>query len=297
MRDPEIRSDVAQNQSRYYLRFILRCIHSLSGVAFSLFLCEHMFTNMLASSYFSQGRGFVTLVNMFHRVPYLKVIEVGFLALPFLTHAIIGIVYLFQGKSNSGGSYGNIPSLRFSRNFAYTWQRRTAWLLLFGLVFHVVQFRFIRYPAHVSVHGQRYYVVNIDSARYSKVVHGTHGFFTMNFQAPNMETIQLDKDDISGDQVEYLSDSDHYLLTPSSGTAFLYIVRDTLGSFWMAVLYTILVVAAAFHGFNGFWTFCSRWGIVISSRSQTILRNLCYSAMIVVAAMGVSVIWNLYSMA
>lgn len=61
--------------------------------------------------------------------------------------------------------------------------------------------------------------------------------------------------------------------------------------------YTILVISAAFHGFNGLWTFCSRWGVVISLRSQTLLRNVCYFAMVIVTAMGVSVIWNLYSMA
>ncbi|WP_348663395.1 succinate dehydrogenase cytochrome b558 subunit [Chlamydia vaughanii] len=297
MNEREACSEVTQKSWKYYTSFILRCVHSLAGVAFTLFLCEHIFTNMLASSYFGEGKGFVHLVGKFHQIPGLKIIEIFFLALPFFCHAIIGIVYLFQAQPNSGHSNGSKPALHYAKNIAYTWQRRTAWILLFGLIFHVVQFRFLRYPVHVELHGQTYYAVDIDTARYQAIVRGTRGFFTINFSDPKMETIRLDIDDLEGSEVERLSERHSYLLTPNVGTAFLYIVRDSLGSLWMAIFYTILVIAAAFHGFNGLWTFCSRWGVVISLRLQALLRNLCYFAMVVVSAMGISLIWNLYSVA
>ncbi|WP_375793806.1 succinate dehydrogenase cytochrome b558 subunit [Chlamydia sp. 12-01] len=297
MNEREACSEITQKPWKYYTSFVLRCVHSLAGVAFTLFLCEHMFTNMLASSYFNEGQGFVQLVSKFHQIPGLKIIEIVFLALPFISHAIIGIIYLFQSESNSEASDGSKPALIYARNIAYTWQRRTAWILLFGLIFHVVQFRFLRYPVHIELHGQTYYVVDIDSSRYPAIVRGTKGFFTINFSAPQTETIRLEREDLEGSAVSKLSESKEYLLTPNVGTAFLYIVRDSLGSLWMAIFYTILVIAAAFHGFNGLWTFCSRWGVVISLRSQALLRNLCYFAMVIVSAMGISVIWNLYSVA
>ncbi|BAE80816.1 subunit of succinate dehydrogenase [Chlamydia felis Fe/C-56] len=297
MNERETCSELSQKPWKYYTSFALRCVHSLAGVAFTLFLCEHIFTNMLASSYFKEGGGFVRLVSRFHQIPGLQIIEIVFLALPFIFHAIIGIAYLFQSKCNSGVFDGSKPSLNYARNIAYTWQRRTAWILLFGIVFHVVQFRFLRYPFHVELHGQTYYAVDINAARYTAIVRGTKGFFTINFSAPQTATIRLDKEDFEGDAISKISENKEYLLTSNVGTAFLYIVRDSLGSLWMAIFYTLLVIAAAFHGFNGFWTFCSRWGVVISLRSQALLRNLCYCAMVVVAAMGISVIWNLYSVA
>ncbi|SFV99352.1 succinate dehydrogenase cytochrome b558 subunit [Chlamydia abortus] len=297
MNEKESCSEATQRSWKYYTSFVLRYVHSLAGVAFTLFLCEHMFTNMLASSYFKEGSGFVQLVSKFHQIPGLKIIEIVFLALPFTCHAILGIFYLFQVQTNARASDGRKPALIYARNLAYTWQRRTAWILLFGLIFHVVQFRFLRYPIHVELHGQTYYVVDIDASRYAAIVRGTQGFFTINFSAPQLETIRLDKEDLDGSAVSQLLDRKAYLLTPNVGTAFLYVVRDSLGSLWMAIFYTILVISAAFHGFNGLWTFCSRWGVVISLRSQTLLRNVCYFAMVIVAAMGVSVIWNLYSMA
>lgn len=291
----EISSGVSQ-KSRSYVSFVLRCVHSLSGVAFTLFLCEHMFTNMLASSYLSEGSGFIRLVNSFHRLPGLKVIEAVCLALPFLAHAVIGILYLFQACPNARFSNGSKPSLLYARNFAYTWQRRTAWILLFGLAFHVVQFRFICYPIHVELHGQTYYGVRIHPERYSAIVRGTHGMFTVNFSDPQGHTLRLDTSDFEGRAISRLA-THPYLLTPNIGTAFLYVVRDALGSLWAAILYTVLVLAAAFHGFNGLWTFSSRWGLVLPMRMQTILRNLCYCAMLVVSAMGISMVWNVYNMA
>ncbi|WP_201456447.1 succinate dehydrogenase cytochrome b558 subunit [Chlamydia sp. 17-3921] len=289
--------NTTQKKRFYYFAFLLRCIHSLAGLAFTLFLCEHLLTNQLAASYLGWGKGFIAMVDQFHSIPGLKVIEIICLALPFISHAVIGIVYLFQGKSNFAAGDGRQPSLRFSRNYAYSWQRWTAWILLFGLIFHVVHLRFIRYPLHLNIYGQSYYVVNIDSSRYTKIVRGTQDFLVMNVSKADQTTPRVNKSELTKVDLSLLSDKQSYLFTTSAGKAFLYIVRDSLSSLWMAILYTVLVLAAAFHGFNGLWTFCSRWGIIISSRSQTRLRNLCYCIMVLVAAMGISVIWNLYSVA
>ncbi|AAC68204.1 succinate dehydrogenase [Chlamydia trachomatis] len=61
---------------------------------FTLFLCEHLLTNILASSFLAKSQGFITLVNLFHKIPGLKVIEITCLALPLGIHSIIGFSYL-----------------------------------------------------------------------------------------------------------------------------------------------------------------------------------------------------------
>lgn len=183
--------------------------------------------------------------------------------------------------------------LRYGRNLAYTLQRMTAWILLAGLAFHVIQFRFVLYPIQVTIQGKIFYAVSFDAARYPSVVQEITGFFIMN--VPFAE---------GGPQIteQFLQEKDRalfashksYIFTPEAGKAFLYAVRNALGSLWMAIFYTLFVIAAVFHGFNGVWTFVSRWGIIISSRYLRLCQILCYVGMCVVMAMGISVIWNMY---
>ncbi len=277
---------------RRYLQFALRVVHSLSGVAFSLFLCEHLFTNMLASSYFKQGQWFIAMVNQFHRVPGLVFVEICCLAAPFLLHTCIGIYYLFCAECNSGTTDGSKPALHYARNLAYTWQRRTAWFLLLGLIVHVVQFRFVHYPLHVEVQGQHYYAVAFQPERFSILTRGQSEGLVINFSSDLFPSIALQ--DVTGKDASRLVAAKSYILAPKAGIAFLYAVRDSLGSLWTAIFYSLFVLFAAFHGFNGLWTCCSRWGIFCSHRYLTWLRILCYCAAVVVASMGISVIWNLY---
>ncbi|AEJ77236.1 succinate dehydrogenase [Chlamydia trachomatis] len=58
-----MRREIVQKSS--YIRFIIRCIHSVSGCVFTLFLCEHLLTNILASSFLAKSQGFITLVICF----------------------------------------------------------------------------------------------------------------------------------------------------------------------------------------------------------------------------------------
>ena len=87
-------------------------------------------------------------MNSIHELPYLPLIELAILAVPILIHGIWGIVYLRQAKYNSFGSgVGAVPYLpEYPRNRAYTWQRITSWLLLVGIIAHVVHMRFVEYP-------------------------------------------------------------------------------------------------------------------------------------------------------
>src|SRR5258708_7890118 len=128
--------------------FIWRRLQSFMGLWLVLFLIEHLFTNSQAALFFGDdGNGFVRAVNALKNLPYLSVIEVTLIGVPFLVHGGWGIYYLFTSKSNSWGNDGTRPYLpEYPRNHAYTWQRITSWILLIGIIAHVVDMRFIHYP-------------------------------------------------------------------------------------------------------------------------------------------------------
>lgn len=276
-----------------YGQMIIRVIHSLSGLAFALFLCEHLTTNISAASYFHNGSRFVEAVQALHRIPGLKVIEVVCLAIPFGLHALLGIGYLLQSHHNVWSFSGNRPSLPYAKNIAYSLQRLTAWILLFGLIFHIVQFRFIRYPIHMKIQNQEYYAVTFQDKRFDVVTQGLTHFFTLNFDHSQQAVPAIDQNDIQEIHGQ-LKAGKAYLLTPNVGEAFLCIIRDALGCFWIALFYSVLVLAGSFHGFNGLWTFLSRWGFVASKYRSLGARYLCCGLMLVISLMTLSTVWNLY---
>ena len=111
----------------------------------------HLFTNSLAAFTPGQeGAGFILQVDKINSLPYLKAIELCFLALPILIHMGWGVRYLFTAKFNSFAANGSKPALsQYSRNRAFTWQRLTSWVLLVGIIAHVVQMRFVDRPVEV----------------------------------------------------------------------------------------------------------------------------------------------------
>ena len=150
--------------------FVYKRLHSLMGLWFLIFLIEHLFTNSQVALFFgNNGIWFVNTVDWLRNIPYLQAIEVGLLGIPILYHAGFGIYYSFSSRSNSRSSSGAKPALKYGRNIAYTWQRITAWILLIGIVLHVVQMRFIDYPYKYRWSDQvRYYArLKVDPLLYS----------------------------------------------------------------------------------------------------------------------------------
>ncbi|MFQ5729053.1 MAG: succinate dehydrogenase [Waddliaceae bacterium] len=78
------------------------------------------------------------------------------------------------------------------------------------------------------------------------------------------------------------------------GTAELLIVRETFKMPIMIVLYTILVLSACYHGFNGLWTFFITWGINLTEKSQRVFRRFSTLLMVLIAALGLAAIWLTY---
>jgi succinate dehydrogenase / fumarate reductase cytochrome b subunit len=81
---------------------------------------------------------------------------------------------------------------------------------------------------------------------------------------------------------------------PNFGTAVLLVVRDSFRNIWIAALYTIFVLAAVFHAFNGLWTFMITWGMILKMRSQSSGVNWCVAIMCIIGFLGLASIWGTY---
>jgi succinate dehydrogenase / fumarate reductase cytochrome b subunit len=78
------------------------------------------------------------------------------------------------------------------------------------------------------------------------------------------------------------------------GTAMLLMLRETFKMPVMLVLYTLFVLIACFHGFNGLWTFLITWGVTLSQRTQDLFRKISYALMAFVAFLGLATVWLTY---
>jgi succinate dehydrogenase / fumarate reductase, cytochrome b subunit len=253
--------------------FIVRRLHSFLGVWLVLYLCEHLWVNAHAALFFEDhASGFIEAVNQIHALPYLKVVEVLFLGLPFLIHGVWGLLYAWTGKLNAHKTDGSQPALpMYPRNRAYSWQRITSWVLVIGIVAHVVHMRWIEYPNKVIREDEYFYVVKATNDR---------GL---------AETARILKATL-----EPLADHRIAVFAPTPGSAFFFIVRETFKSPWMVMLYSLLVIGAAYHAFNGLWTFMITWGITLTGRAQRVMRMITTVLMGIVIFLGLMAAWGTY---
>ena len=80
----------------------------------------------------------------------------------------------------------------------------------------------------------------------------------------------------------------------SPGVAILLTTRNTFKNIWMGLLYSVFVLAAAFHAFNGFWTFLITWGALLKMRSQKAMVNISLGMMLLIGCIGLIAIWGSY---
>jgi succinate dehydrogenase / fumarate reductase cytochrome b subunit len=252
--------------------FIWRRLHSLTGLGLTLYIIFHLFTNAQAALPLGgDGKGFVEGVNAIHSLPFLPLLEIGLIAAPLLIHALWGIHYLFTSEPNSISNSGNKPYLSYGRNRAYTWQRITAWLLLIGIFAHVAHMRFREYPEITHEGNKTYFTITVSEDPGLKPLEKRLDY---TLSAPSEGEVKLTADNF--------------------GTTALMMVRNTFKSPVMMALYTLLVLSACFHGFNGLWTFMITWGVTLTERSQAIWLRVCQGLMVLVALLGLAAIYGTY---
>ncbi|MCB1109018.1 MAG: succinate dehydrogenase [Chlamydiia bacterium] len=310
--------------------YIWRRVHSLFGLWLAIFLVEHLLTNSQAALFFGDnGKGFIYFVNFLKNLPYLPVVEVSLLGIPILVHGIWGIQYILRGKANSHKSDGSKPSLgKYGRNQAYTWQRYTAWILLIGIIAHVGFMRFYLYPITLNQGAETSYFVrlNMDPGLYTVASRLDVQLYNqaaidqkvkeLGKQAATKKApISEDGDTFSAYEDEVLTRAQRFTfqkefveeltkrkisktqviaVANNFGTATLLTVRDSFRQPVTCILYTIFVLAAVFHAYNGLWTFMITWGIVMRMRSQKRAVNVCVGIMMVMLFLGLAAIWGTY---
>ncbi|MBA3603756.1 MAG: succinate dehydrogenase [Parachlamydiaceae bacterium] len=271
--------------------FLWRRLHSLTGLFFVLYLFEHLLINSQAALWIGEdGTGFVEAVNAIHRIPFLPFIEVGLLGVPIALHTFLGVRYLFTAQQNSSSTDGSKPSLpNYSRNHAYTWQRYTSWILLFGLIFHVIHMRFVEYPASTKEGSEHLYMIRAQEDLGLRALSKRLG-------VEILESNQITESSpwFSALQNKPLGQGEVIAIAPSFGTADLLVVRETFKMPIMLAIYTLFVGAACFHGFNGLWTFMISWGINLTQPSQKYMLVFSHFLMLLVAFFGLAAIWGTY---
>ena len=303
--------------------FIWRRVHSLAGFWLIVYLLEHLTVNSQAALWIGEdGAGFVTFVNFLESLPYLQVIESLLIGFPLLVHAVWGIKRALEPKCNSFPNNKTSPHLSYGRNHAFTWQRISSWILLFGIIGHVIQMRFIEYPEKVRIDNQIRYLnkITFDEGLYTLAPRLGVSLYSSKEIHRMCEKLNLEENpelslSYSSEQAEItnqnqqliqrkewieqlkkfsLKPNDLIAESPSPGVAMLLNVRNTFKSPLMMVLYTLFVLAAAFHAFNGFWTFLITWGIILSYRSQKAMIPVSVIGISILSFLGLAAIWGSY---
>ena len=303
--------------SGFSREFIARRLHSLAGIAFLLFLCEHMFTNSQATLLLGDdGKGFVRMVNWIHSLPYLVVIELTFIALPLVVHTWWGIERLKLAKINSIPSDGRAVSLPYSRNIAFTWQLITSVLLIVAIGLHVYYMRFAKEPESepYGILTQYFVKVSVDPGLYTlaprlnlmlfdaalldeAIPHlqgSDNSLPDLASQVKQNEQLAFEKRTIEAMKALQPTQNEVVVLCDNFGTAVLLMLRDTFKSVWMCILYSLFVIMASFHGANGLWTFAITWGITLSERSRVLIRTATTFLMALLIFFGLACVWGVY---
>jgi succinate dehydrogenase / fumarate reductase cytochrome b subunit len=155
--------------------FWLRRAHSLLGVfPIGFFLFEHFFSNSFA---FQGAEKFNTLVEAFQGMWLTPILEIGFIGLPILFHAVFGLIIVYTGSNN-------FVSYNYYRNWMYFFQRASGLIALVFIFLHVYATRFSFLGKHITfndVHlmfqpawAKWFYVIGILAAVY----HFTNGICT-----------------------------------------------------------------------------------------------------------------------
>ena len=113
--------------------FILRKLHQLTGIMpLGVFLLEHFYTNSKA---LTGPADFNNAVKDLQSIPYILFVEICGIFIPLIYHAVYGLFISFEMRPNNL----NYP---YPRNWFYTIQRVTGFILFFFITFHVLNFRF-----------------------------------------------------------------------------------------------------------------------------------------------------------
>ena len=128
---------------RYH--FLLRRLHSLTGIVFGGYLVVHLLINATIAQ---GGRVYQTQVDKIHDLPFLPVIEWTFIYLPILFHTVYGVWITLTGQPN-------VNRYPYEKNWFYVLQRASAVVIVFFMVFHVLSLKYGLFSENLSFEPHR----------------------------------------------------------------------------------------------------------------------------------------------
>jgi succinate dehydrogenase / fumarate reductase, cytochrome b subunit len=121
---------VAATEPSFFVRhdFLIRRLHSLTGIIFGAYVCIHLLTN---ASILAGGAAFQNNVHRIHGIgAILPVVEWVFIFIPILFHAFVGLAL-------TAGMIPNNRNYPYEGNWRYTVQRITGLYLFLFIGYHV----------------------------------------------------------------------------------------------------------------------------------------------------------------
>jgi succinate dehydrogenase / fumarate reductase, cytochrome b subunit len=115
---------------RYH--FLLRRLHSLTGIIFGGYLVVHLIVNATIAQ---AGQVYQIQVNKIHDLPLLWAIEWAFIYLPIIFHTVYGIWITATAQPNP-------MQYSYTRNWFYTLQRISAIIIVLFMIFHVFSLKY-----------------------------------------------------------------------------------------------------------------------------------------------------------
>ena len=123
---------------RYH--FLLRRLHSLTGIVFGGYLVVHLLVNATIAQ---GGNAYQTQVDKIHDLPFLPVIEWTFIYLPILFHTVYGVGIILNGQPN-------VDHYPYAKNWFYVLQRASAIVIVFFILFHVLALKYGLFGTHLA---------------------------------------------------------------------------------------------------------------------------------------------------
>jgi succinate dehydrogenase / fumarate reductase cytochrome b subunit len=110
--------------------FLLRRLHSLTGLVFGGYLVVHLLINATIAQFSTAHDVYQLQVDKIHSLPLLLGIEWAFIYLPIIYHTVYGFWITFTGQPNP-------THYPYAKNWFYTLQRISAIVIVLFIIFHV----------------------------------------------------------------------------------------------------------------------------------------------------------------
>jgi succinate dehydrogenase / fumarate reductase cytochrome b subunit len=112
--------------------FLLRRLHSLTGLVFGGYLIVHLLVNATIAQ---GGVVYQQQVDKIHSLPFLPVIEWTFIYIPILYHTVYGIWITLTGQPN-------VDRYPYMKNWFYVAQRISAIIIVVFMFIHVLSLKY-----------------------------------------------------------------------------------------------------------------------------------------------------------